>query len=249
MAVASRSVSFVSITLSALCLVDGLESTSYPCCAEKSTDFRDSHRLRQCSTSKPCFVQVGVGRCPSFPLIVPPTPAQLFFDSGVKVTDLEDSSDFPPQYQFTVTGKVKKKPKDRPKLGHRLVLNGKEVSLFKYLGEVLAFAAICPHMGGPLDEGDIEDIDGTWCVSCPWHGFSFELKKGECVAPKVRRTPHVHGPFLVFDIQTSNLLLPLVVTIQGDLKIETYPTKTDPEGFIHVGFPSVSKAVFESDDF
>jgi hypothetical protein len=27
-------------------------------------------------------------------------------------------------------------------------------------------------MGGPLEEGDIEDFDGRKCVVCPWHRYN-----------------------------------------------------------------------------
>lgn len=31
--------------------------------------------------------------------------------------------------------------------------------------------SVCSHMGGPLGEqGDIEDIEGSACIRCPWHG-------------------------------------------------------------------------------
>ena len=34
----------------------------------------------------------------------------------------------------------------------------------------------CPHQGGPLGEGHIED----GCLLCPWHGYEFELRGGAC---------------------------------------------------------------------
>ncbi len=30
-------------------------------------------------------------------------------------------------------------------------------------------------MGGPLDNGDIEDYGGRTCVRCPWHAYPFSL--------------------------------------------------------------------------
>lgn len=41
-------------------------------------------------------------------------------------------------------------------------------------GTARAVAAVCSHLGGPLDEGDI--VDG--CVRCPWHGSTFRLADG-----------------------------------------------------------------------
>ena len=34
----------------------------------------------------------------------------------------------------------------------------------------------CPHSGGPLGLGDIEDTS----IKCPWHGYVFSLKDGSC---------------------------------------------------------------------
>jgi nitrite reductase/ring-hydroxylating ferredoxin subunit/uncharacterized membrane protein len=40
--------------------------------------------------------------------------------------------------------------------------------------DVRVTAANCTHVGGPLDEGE---LDGT-CVTCPWHGSVFDLEDG-----------------------------------------------------------------------
>jgi hypothetical protein len=42
----------------------------------------------------------------------------------------------------------------------------------------LRIAAVCPHLGGPLAEGTVED----GCVTCPWHGYRFDLRTGRCVS-------------------------------------------------------------------
>lgn len=48
------------------------------------------------------------------------------------------------------------------------------VLLTRTQGQVLALSSTCSHMGGPLQEGRIED----GCVVCPWHGSSFSLATG-----------------------------------------------------------------------
>jgi nitrite reductase/ring-hydroxylating ferredoxin subunit len=45
-------------------------------------------------------------------------------------------------------------------------------------GEVYALADRCAHLSGPLSEGEISD----GCVTCPWHGSTFRLADGTCVA-------------------------------------------------------------------
>lgn len=41
-------------------------------------------------------------------------------------------------------------------------------------GTVCVLDGTCPHEGGPLAEGSIED--GR--VVCPWHGYAFDLRTG-----------------------------------------------------------------------
>jgi len=41
-------------------------------------------------------------------------------------------------------------------------------------GRVIRFRPQCPHLGGPLEEVPIED----GCVTCPWHGYRFDLGTG-----------------------------------------------------------------------
>ncbi|XP_051991027.1 uncharacterized protein HI_0077 isoform X4 [Xyrauchen texanus] len=37
----------------------------------------------------------------------------------------------------------------------------------------------CPHEGGPLEQGDIEDLgNGKLALICPWHDFDFSLETG-----------------------------------------------------------------------
>ncbi|MBE3571270.1 MAG: Rieske 2Fe-2S domain-containing protein, partial [Bacillales bacterium] len=53
-------------------------------------------------------------------------------------------------------------------------------------GKVMAFRNQCPHMGMPLDGGL---VDGS-LITCPWHGFRFDLSTGECMtAPHVQLEP------------------------------------------------------------
>ncbi|MEG3626555.1 Rieske (2Fe-2S) protein [Streptomyces poriticola] len=46
------------------------------------------------------------------------------------------------------------------------------------VGEVHALADRCAHLSGPLSEGEFSD----GCVTCPWHGSTFRLTDGACVA-------------------------------------------------------------------
>lgn len=45
-------------------------------------------------------------------------------------------------------------------------------------GEFHVIEARCSHEGGPLDEGDIEELGNKFLIICPWHSFDFDLKTG-----------------------------------------------------------------------
>lgn len=44
--------------------------------------------------------------------------------------------------------------------------------------ELVAYPALCPHQLGPLDSVPL--VDGT--VTCPWHGYRFDVRSGSCVS-------------------------------------------------------------------
>lgn len=55
--------------------------------------------------------------------------------------------------------------------------DGVSVVLVRDEGEICALSEVCPHLGGPLAEGKVED--GT--IRCPWHGSRFDLRSGAAV--------------------------------------------------------------------
>lgn len=50
--------------------------------------------------------------------------------------------------------------------------------LVRQNGHVYAIARECSHLGGPLDEGQLENCS----VTCPWHGSTFALDSGHILA-------------------------------------------------------------------
>lgn len=68
---------------------------------------------------------------------------------------------------------------DLPKGTRKVFLlpDGQELTLFHTEEGIFAIDNACPHMGGPLNEGEVSDCT----VTCPWHGWSFNLKTGNCV--------------------------------------------------------------------
>jgi nitrite reductase/ring-hydroxylating ferredoxin subunit len=52
---------------------------------------------------------------------------------------------------------------------------GKIIALCNVDGAFYALDGICPHQGGPLGKGAL-----TGCiVTCPWHGFQFDVTTGQ----------------------------------------------------------------------
>jgi nitrite reductase/ring-hydroxylating ferredoxin subunit len=81
----------------------------------------------------------------------------------------------------------------------RIIRHGHhEIGVFNWENQFYAYANNCVHQGGPACEGlimhKVEDVigeDKTWQGQrfsatqvhfvCPWHGYEFDLKTGECV--------------------------------------------------------------------
>ena len=61
----------------------------------------------------------------------------------------------------------------------RFQLRRREYQLRYHNGELLAHPTICPHLLGPLGAGDLSN--GR--LTCPWHGYQFDLATGACLSP------------------------------------------------------------------
>ena len=61
--------------------------------------------------------------------------------------------------------------------GKLVEVGGKEIALFQVEGKYYALDNTCTHLGGPLSEGDVEDLE----VQCPWHGAHFSLETGQAL--------------------------------------------------------------------
>ncbi|OWZ52216.1 hypothetical protein J010_04903 [Cryptococcus neoformans] len=44
--------------------------------------------------------------------------------------------------------------------------------------ELYCMEETCPHLGAPLSHAEIEDIEDTRAIVCPWHQYDFDLKDG-----------------------------------------------------------------------
>ncbi|TIU04817.1 MAG: hypothetical protein E5W44_27135, partial [Mesorhizobium sp.] len=70
----------------------------------------------------------------------------------------------------------------------RQVVGGENVILSRQGAVVSCFQNACAHLGLEIDGGAVEDS----IVTCPWHGFRYDLASGEClIAPEVQLQPHM----------------------------------------------------------
>ena len=70
--------------------------------------------------------------------------------------------------------------KDHGGRGVRTSLGARTLAIFARGDALFATDADCPHQGAPLELGEIEETGGALCVSCPRHGWCFELQTGWC---------------------------------------------------------------------
>lgn len=65
-------------------------------------------------------------------------------------------------------------------------LAGARWRLLELDGALRVHAARCPHWGGPLEDADAA-ADGT--ITCPWHGWRFDLRSGRSADGRGARLP------------------------------------------------------------
>ncbi|MEY4634731.1 MAG: hypothetical protein RJA55_529 [Acidobacteriota bacterium] len=74
-----------------------------------------------------------------------------------------------------------------PGAGKMVVVGGRHVAVFRLGDDFHALDNLCLHRGGPLCEGPID----RGVVTCPWHGWSYEIATGTMVQdPRVGVSRH-----------------------------------------------------------
>ncbi len=73
----------------------------------------------------------------------------------------------------------------RARLPHCVEWRGLPFRIVDAGGELVVHAGICPHLLGPLDEAQVEG--GT--ITCPWHGWRFDLRSGRALDGRRARLP------------------------------------------------------------
>lgn len=69
-----------------------------------------------------------------------------------------------------------------------LLETGERAAVFRHEGTLSAISNACAHQNGPLGEGRI--VFG--CVTCPWHGFQYNLRTGRSPEPFTETVPTYH---------------------------------------------------------
>ena len=85
---------------------------------------------------------------------------------------------------FTLVGRI---GDFAPGAGKMVDVSGRHVAIFRLGDDFYAIDNLCLHRAGPLCEGQIvNDV-----VTCPWHGWSYEIKTGTLVQdPRVGVSRH-----------------------------------------------------------
>jgi ferredoxin-NADP reductase/nitrite reductase/ring-hydroxylating ferredoxin subunit len=68
---------------------------------------------------------------------------------------------------------------NRNGMRHLIKVGMRNIAVYCYRGQYFAIDNACYHHGGPLLQGDIEDLGGHPCVVCPWHSYRIALDTGE----------------------------------------------------------------------
>ena len=56
-----------------------------------------------------------------------------------------------------------------------VTLNDRVIALFNVEGKLYAIHNLCPHEGGPLNEGRLKGH----VIACPWHDLAFDIRNGQ----------------------------------------------------------------------
>lgn len=66
-----------------------------------------------------------------------------------------------------------------------ILSTGDRVAVFRHEGLISVISNACAHQNGPLGEGKIIDC----LVTCPWHGFQYDVRTGRSPAPFTEKVP------------------------------------------------------------
>lgn len=62
---------------------------------------------------------------------------------------------------------------------HKIEHGEQVIALVNIDGQFFAVDGVCGHAGGPLCRGEV--VAQEKVISCPWHGWEYDLQSGECL--------------------------------------------------------------------
>ena len=87
-----------------------------------------------------------------------------------------------------------------PGAAREFVADDRIVALFNVAGRLYALDGMCPHQGGPLGRGQLAGS----VVTCPWHGWQFDVCTGQHQASRTLAHPHfpvqIQGTDVLVDV-------------------------------------------------
>jgi len=64
-------------------------------------------------------------------------------------------------------------------MAKEFVIGANVIAVFHDGESLYALDGLCAHQGGPIAKGTLSTTDaGKTCVTCPWHGWQYELETG-----------------------------------------------------------------------
>jgi 3-phenylpropionate/trans-cinnamate dioxygenase ferredoxin subunit len=89
----------------------------------------------------------------------------------------------------------------------RVTIDGLDILIVQYQGSYYAVENTCPHMGGSLYDGNLEDH----YIACPKHGSVFDVTNGDL---------HEPGKLLFFKVKPQKLKSFPIKIVGDNLMVE-----------------------------
>jgi nitrite reductase (NADH) small subunit/3-phenylpropionate/trans-cinnamate dioxygenase ferredoxin subunit len=122
-------------------------------------------------------------------------------------------NDLEPQKEFMIRFVKVMKEEDLPIGKSAIIMAGEEeIALFNYKGDYYAVANKCPHKGGPLGEGRVQE----GIIVCPNHEWRFDIKNGDNM-----QNPELSIKSYPVRVRNEKIYI-------GFKKLDTSPPGTDP---------------------
>jgi len=83
-------------------------------------------------------------------------------------------------------------------------IEGHDIVVFNIGGNYHAVENYCPHMGGPVANGPVrEDDQERTTISCPFHGWQFDIESGDTITPNKKRVQKFDAGLKKYDVDTE----------------------------------------------